>query len=367
MRDIRAGTLSSGIWKLRDILHGGAGYELVRWPRLLGPEAYDVVVGWGHKATAASARRLAKRHGKPYVAMEDGWVRSLQPGSRELPRSLILDHRGIYYDAAMPSDLERLITARAGATERETTLRAERGMARLRAERVSKYNCAPCHDTTALGLMRRGQRSRVLVVDQTHGDASVAGGAADESTFVRMLEAAKAEHPGAEILLKVHPEVISGAKRGYLAGGVRALDGVRAIAQPVNPWSLIELVDHVYVVSSQLGFEALMAGVPVSCFGAPFYAGWGLTDDRVVIPRRTARPTLAEIFAAAYFDYALYVDVGTGQRISFEAAVDQIVRDRRRAATAQTSGRTNVRPGAEWDGVRCPRPRHRGPEPPAPM
>jgi capsular polysaccharide export protein len=330
MKDIRAGTLSSGIWKLERVLQGGAGYELVRWPRLLGPEAYDVVIGWGHKATAASARRLAKRNEKPYVAIEDGWVRSLRPGSRELPRSLILDHSGIYYDAAIPSDLERLITASAGATDSETILRAERGMACLRKEAVSKYNNAPCRDAGALGLTQRGSRPRVLVVDQTYGDASVAGGGADESTFVRMLAAAKAEHPGGEILVKVHPEVMSGAKRGYLAGRAREIDGARIIAQPVNPWSLIELVDHVYVVSSQLGFEALMAGVPVSCFGAPFYAGWGLTDDRVAISRRTARPALAEIFAAAFFDYALYVEVGTGQRISFEAAVDQIVRDRRR-------------------------------------
>ena len=330
MQDINAATLSSGIWRLRHVLRGAAGYELVRWPRLVGPGAYEVVVGWGHKATAASARRLARHYGKAYVAIEDGWMRSLRPGPREFPRSLILDHSGIYYDAAAPSDLERLITERVGATDSETMLRAERGMARLRAEAVSKYNDAPRLDAAALGLAPRGSRKRVLVVDQTRGDASVAGGAAKEGTFGRMLAAAQAEHPGAEILVKVHPEVVSGAKRGYLAEQARAIDGVRVIAERVNPWSLIEVVDHVYVVSSQLGFEALMAGVPVTCFGAPFYAGWGLTDDRLVIPRRAARLKLAEVFAAAYFDYAIYADVGSGQRISFEAAVDQLVRDRRR-------------------------------------
>lgn len=108
---------------------------------------------------------------------------------------------------------------------------------------------------------------------------------------------------------------------------------MRVIAEPVNPWSLIELVDHVYVVRSQLGFEALMAGVPVTCFGTPFYAGWGLTDDRVAVPRRTARPSLAELFAAAYLDYAVYIDVGSGQRISFESAVDELVRERRSRST----------------------------------
>jgi capsular polysaccharide export protein len=330
MRDMRAASLSGGIWRLRHILQGAAGYELVRWPRLLGPDAYDVVVGWGHKRTAASARRLAVRRAKPYVAIEDGWIRSLRPGRRELPRSLVVDRTGIYYDAARPSDLERSIAASAGATDVEATLRAERGMARLRSEAVSKYNDAPRRDARALGLRSPIGCWRVLVVDQTYGDASVAGGGADERTFVRMLAAARAENPGAEILVKVHPEVVSGRKQGYLAGRVGASDGVRVIPLPVNPWSLIEQVHHVYVVSSQLGFEALMAGVPVSCFGAPFYAGWGLTDDRLVIPRRTARPSLAEVFAAAYLDYAIYAETGSGQRLSFEASVDQIIRDRRR-------------------------------------
>ena len=40
-----------------------------------------------------------------------------------------------------------------------------------------------------------------------------------------------------------------------------------------------------------MGFEALLWGRPVHCFGMPFYAGWGLTQDRLVPPeRRTARP-----------------------------------------------------------------------------
>ncbi len=330
MQNIRAATLSGGIWRLRHALSDAAGYELVRWPRLFGPDAHDVVVGWGHKATAASARRLALRHKKPYVAIEDGWVRSLRPGRREFPRSLIVDRAGIYYDAATPSALEGLIAAGAGATDSETVLRAERGMMRLRSEAVSKYNDAPRLDARALGLASRGAPRRVLVVDQTFGDASVTGGGADAFTFLQMLAAARAENPAAEILVKVHPEVARGHKRGYLAEHARALDGARVIALPVNPWSLIELVDHVYVVTSQLGFEALMAGLPVSCFGASFYAGWGLTDDRVAIPRRIARPTLAEAFAAVYLDYAIYVDTGTPQRISFEAAVDLLVRDRRR-------------------------------------
>jgi capsular polysaccharide export protein len=37
-------------------------------------------------------------------------------------------------------------------------------------------------------------------------------------------------------------------------------------------------------VSSQLGFEAILAGHRPVTFGVPFYAGWGLTDDRRPVP-----------------------------------------------------------------------------------
>ena len=341
MSGVRAATLSSGIWRLRSLLAGAVGYELVRWPMLVGSEAFDVVVGWGHKSSASAARRLSERRNKSYVAIEDGWIRSIRPGDNELPRSLILDRTGIYYDAGTPSDLERLIADNAADTDAEVRLRAERGIARLRRDAISKYNDGPMLGAPALGLAPRDGRRRVLVVDQTYGDASIAAGMADAASFIRMLAAARAENPGAEIVVKIHPEVVTGSKPGYLAELSAGLHGVRVIAVPVNPWSLLEIVDHVYVVTSQLGFEALMAGRPVSCFGAPFYAGWGLTDDRIAVPRRTARPTLAQMFSAAYLDYTAYIDTRSGQRISFEAALDQLVKDRAAAlaSDAPVAGR----------------------------
>jgi capsular polysaccharide export protein len=162
----------------------------------------------------------------------------------------------------------------------------------------------------------------VLVVDQTAGDAAIEGGLASAATFRAMLAAAIAENPGAEIIVKTHPEVASGRKRGYLSDAQGP--GVRLLAEAVNPWPLIEAVDRVYTVSSQLGLEALLAGRQVTCFGAGFYAGWGLTDDRVSIARRTARPTLEQLFSAIYFDYARYACPRTAEPLTFEEAVDRL-------------------------------------------
>src|SRR3546814_19135396 len=66
-------------------------------------------------------------------------------------------------------------------------------------------------------------------------------------------------------------------------------------------------MDHVYVVTSTMGFEALLAGKPVTCFGLPWYAGWGPTDDRQICNRRAATRSIDELFAAAYFHYTRYI------------------------------------------------------------
>ena len=40
------------------------------------------VVGWGHKPTADKARDYAAKHNLPYIALEDGFLRSLDLGCK---------------------------------------------------------------------------------------------------------------------------------------------------------------------------------------------------------------------------------------------------------------------------------------------
>lgn len=193
--------------------------------------------------------------------------------------------------------------------------RAARAMARLRALRLSKYNAAPDLASPPQG--------HVLVIDQTRGDASITRGGADAARFARMLDAAKSDHPGADIIIKTHPETQSGRKPGHFG----AADGggrVRVMTGPANPWSLTEGAAAVYTVTSQMGFEALLAGRPVRCFGTPFYAGWGATEDETPVPRRAARRSPAEIFDAAYLRYPVYFDPWRGDLISCEAAMEAL-------------------------------------------
>ena len=181
----------------------------------------------------------------------------------------------------------------------------------LRSLRLSKYN-----DGAALA---RPPKDHVLVIDQTRSDASIAFGGADETTFARMLDAAIAENPDAEIIVKTHPETAHGVKPGHFEA--IANPRVRLEAGLANPWDLIDGACAVYAVTSQMGFEAALAGKPVRCFGAPFYAGWGATIDEAPVARRTARRSAAQIFAAAYLRYPVYFDPWRGDRIECEEAM----------------------------------------------
>jgi capsular polysaccharide export protein len=74
-----------------------------------------------------------------------------------------------------------------------------------------------------------------------------------------------------------------------------------------------------------MGFEALLRGVSVTTFGAPFYAGWGLTTDLGKIPaRRNARPSLAALAHAALIAYPRYFDPVSRLPCPPEVALDRL-------------------------------------------
>lgn len=326
IEDRKIAILSSGIWQLRDVVREITQMEPVRWVPPLRQPRFGCVAGWGLKHTARRARALASKSDVSFLALEDGFIRSVLPGADSVPVSLVADRTGVHYDATASSDLEYLIAASALNDDPERLRRAAGGLALLRREAISKYNHAPRYTSAELQLTGCRRRGRVLVVDQTRGDSSIKYGLASPETFNVMLEAARQENPASEILVKLHPEVVAGRKKGHFTG-LRRPD-LRLIEHDVNPWSLIELVDKVYVVTSQFGLEALMARKHVVCFGVPFYAGWGLTDDRQPIERRSARPTLEQLFAAIYFDYSRYISPESKREISFEEAAGWIVKQR---------------------------------------
>lgn len=266
----------------------------------------DYVLVWGRKPSGRNLVEKAHRSGLPVIYVEDGFIRSFGTGPHFPALSLVVDWTGIYYDATAPSDLEGLLN---GDEDLDTMPDIDRAINRILADRLSKYNHAPQILSADLSLTGR---QRVLVLDQTFGDLSVTYGGANHRTFNQMLQASIEENPGAHVYIKTHPEVISGHKRGYLSDvkdqSLPAGGKISSLRMSLNPIGLLDLFDKVYVVTSGMGFEALLCGKSVRCFGLPWYAGWGVTTDEQLSHRRKRARSVREMFAAAYFRYTRYLN-----------------------------------------------------------
>jgi capsular polysaccharide export protein len=274
-----------------------AGYDL----RLGTPDATDDILVWGHSPYAPRGEAAAAASGATLVRVEDAFLRSLHPGrAGDPPLGLVIDRAGTHFDATQPSDLETLL-ARHPLDNTVLLDRARDVMARMAEAHLSKYSAVdPTLEPPNPGF--------VLIVDQTRGDASIRLGQANADSFAEMLTWARQDHPDATLVIKTHPETQAGHREGHFDTDTLP-PGVVIEERPISPWRLFEHARAVYTVSSQLGFEAILAGHRPVTFGVPFYAGWGLTDDRRPVPTRRGRSlTRAQLVAAALILYPTWYD-----------------------------------------------------------
>jgi hypothetical protein len=263
---------------------------------------------WGLTDTANKKRldSIFSAVGMRPLYIEDGFIRSIGLGlSGEAALSLVLDDLTPYYNAARPSRLQTILESPDFSLTSEERRRATALITKIRDLKITKYNHAPKKNLSAL----RSRKRAILLVDQRAGDQSIVSGLASAETFIEMATFALTEEKSSDVFVKIHPDAITGGKHSALSPSLRLLKkfpNLHILDEDVNPYSLFEIVDEVWVVSSGMGFEALMAGKPVRCFGAPFYAGRGLTRDEIKIPHRTRSRSLEEIFHVAYLMLSRY-------------------------------------------------------------
>jgi capsular polysaccharide export protein len=110
----------------------------------------------------------------------------------------------------------------------------------------------------------------------------------------------------AYIVYKPHPEVLADMQLGGL-GYQETYQWFDEIVGAVSLRQLLPKVNEVHVMNSLAGFEALLRGKKVSCYGRSFYAGWGLTHDRVPMPNRPRQLSLDELVAGAMYCFPRYM------------------------------------------------------------
>ena len=291
--------------QLRDMLRI-AGYDIQ--PPLA--RNVDGVAVWGGRAVAARGHRAAARRGLPVVHIEDAFIRSVHHGWRERPLGLCIDPVGFYADARTPSALENLLNE-----HRDLSPAEEARAAALRDliidKGFSKYNHiadAPAAPPDA---------GFVLVADQVPGDASIAMGGAAAESFAAMLQAALTENPGRRVLIRRHP-------RAGVGHFTDLPDRVQFADPAAHPMALLDQAGRVYCVTSQLGFDAIIRGHKPVVFGQPFYAGWGLSDDRNPIARRRVGHDCLRLIHRVLIDYCVWIDPIRQQITDIETALSML-------------------------------------------
>uniref|UniRef100_A0A2A4YY93 Beta-3-deoxy-D-manno-oct-2-ulosonic acid transferase n=1 Tax=OCS116 cluster bacterium TaxID=2030921 RepID=A0A2A4YY93_9PROT len=307
----------------RLFVYNGGFLTQTRLRRILALSGWDVRLGtpgpgdwvgqWGQSPTSPRAQAVAEWADAPVLTVEDAFLRSVLPGREGSdPIGLHLDTSGVHFDASTPSDLEKILLENP-LDDAALLARARAAIAQLRANDLSKYNI---HDP-ALPPPPPGY---VLVIDQTENDASVKASKANRNRFLEMLFVAREEHPAAQIIIKTHPETQRGLRDGHYIPGDGSGD-ITFLDSPVSPWQLLDGAIAVYTVSSQMGFEAIIAGHKPVVFGQPFYVGWGLSDDRMPVDRRQRHLTRAQLFAAAMILYPRWYDPFHDRLCTLEQAI----------------------------------------------
>ncbi len=316
-------------WKRRrvaDFVASSAGAPVFRRTAQAAITAARGASGAPPRAIATWASRIpadlpeaAARHGVPLIRVEDGFVRSVGLGADFLPpASLVFDSGGMYYDPRTRSDLETLLRE----TEFTTALveRADRLIARLVARGVTKYNLAGIAPT----LEMPAGRTRILVPGQVEDDLSVLHGGGEIRGNLDLLAEVRRANPDAFILYKPHPDVLAGHRKGAVPDA-EARYFADAVVQGVSTAALLDRIDELHTMTSLAGFEALLRQRRAVVYGRPFYAGWGLTEDRLPIGRGRGLG-IEELVAGVLILYPRYLDPLTRLPCGPEVIIERLDR-----------------------------------------
>ncbi|WP_068416641.1 hypothetical protein [Labrenzia sp. OB1] len=235
--------------------------------------------------------------------VEDGFLRSVGLGAQRIsPLSIIVERNAdLYFHKSRSSALHRLL--RSLDVEQKAQFHDKGALLKQRIlnNNLTKYNFKAHSRRIEIA------DNSVFVVGQVERDESIRRGPNPYITCEQLIERVRDENPGATVFFKQHPEVYKGIAEPYSAPFRRFPDIVE-FPQDLNMFAYAKAFQRIYTISSLVGFEMLLRGATVTTFGAPWYSGWSLTDDRNV-EKETVDDLTAEILLwAGYGQYPSYFD-----------------------------------------------------------
>lgn len=261
---------------------------------------------------------LPESEGLTVISVEDGFIRSVGLGAEHtIPISLVFDRRGIYFDSTTESDLEFILNT--FEFKDENLVIAERLIELVKKNRINKYNLdeKPWRVKT--------DKKIIVIPGQVERDKSIIYGSPVIKDNLSLLKVVREENPDSYIVFKVHPDIsrkcrINKTKKSFYS------EFADEVVENVSTFSLIERADEVHTITSLFGFESLLFGKRVVCYGQPFYSGWGLTEDRYPVERRKRRLRIGELIFGTYYLYPQYVSLYHGRKIDAIEAITEIIK-----------------------------------------
>lgn len=306
----------------------------------------DKAVFWGAlEAKTPELRRLAQdlvSRGITVVRAEDAFIRSNGLGCNYYyPYSLAFDETGIYYDPRRPSDLENiLIHLRERPDYQDLRLRGEKLRDLILRGGITKYRSGippkPIPAVTALLRDNPGKYDGVIFIPaQVDNDASVITGGLGY-TNISLLRRVRKDNPRALIMVKIHPDVLNGLRKGLPEAEELQRLADYIAADDTGAPDLTEIADEVHTISSLAGFEAMLRGKKTVVYGMPFYAGYGLTRDvsaadgneiarAAELRRRNAIQDLTDLIIGALLLYPRYYNWDTGAAATAEEIAETLM------------------------------------------
>lgn len=264
-----------------------------------GLDKKSAIYIWGKKSFP-KVEQYALDNSLDLFRIEDGFIRSVGLGSDlTQPYSLVIDSKGIYFDPNEASDLEDILKTYTYDTD--LLNRAKKIRTYLVEKKLSKYNL---YENQKIDIPK--DKKIILVPGQVEDDASIKYGASG-MTNLELLKQVHQKRDDAYIIYKPHPDVLVGNRIGNIEESV-VLQYADKIVTEVSLDSVLQICDEVHTMTSLVGFEGLMREKKVFTYGMPFYAGWGLTNDKEMEPRRDRKLSLDELVAATLILYPSYID-----------------------------------------------------------
>ncbi len=268
---------------------------------------------WGLKRSGKYLQNI--KHHK-VVFLEDGFVHSFGIKKKKIPLALCYDNKGIYYDCKSKNDLKEFFKDK---LSKKDAFRAKNILKLWKEYSISKYNFP--------SFIEPPSTPYILLIDQIYGDLSLAYGDADDKSFERMIEFAANNWPDHKIVIKIHPDVINHKKKGCIDSSYYLQKNVIVIGDIGQINRLIEKSTAVCVVTSQVGFEALIYGKDVHVFGRPFYSGLGLTIDHKK-NYQNFEITLEQLIFSSLVKYQICIDPRTKKNCEIEEIMKYIYHSR---------------------------------------